>query len=40
MTRRVGVPPWTLAVAAMLSVQIRSTLSLDVVDVVGPAGAA
>ena len=34
------VPPWTLAVAAMLSVQLGSALSVDVIETVGPAGTA
>lgn len=36
----VTVPPWGMAVAAMLSVQLGSALSVDVVTAVGPAGAA
>lgn len=35
-----GVPPWGLAVAAMLSVQLGSALSVDVIATVGPAGTA
>ena len=34
------VPPWTLAVAAMLSVQLGSALSVDLIDTVGAAGTA
>jgi inner membrane transporter RhtA len=37
---RVAVPPWTLAVAAMLSVQLGSALSAGLIDTVGPAGTA
>jgi inner membrane transporter RhtA len=44
MTRRtsynVPVPPWGLAVAAMLSVQLGSALSVDLIAAVGPAGTA
>ncbi|KRE79348.1 EamA family transporter [Arthrobacter sp. Soil763] len=36
----VPVPPWGLAVAAMLSVQLGSALSLDLIAAVGPAGTA
>jgi inner membrane transporter RhtA len=39
-SRTVGVPPWGLAVAAMLSVQLGSALSMDLISSVGPAGAA
>lgn len=35
-----GLPPWTLAVAAMLSVQLGSALSVDLIDTVGAAGTA
>jgi inner membrane transporter RhtA len=35
-----GVPPWTLAVAAMFSVQLSSALSVDLIDSIGPAGTA
>ncbi|MCU1424816.1 MAG: putative integral rane protein superfamily [Microbacteriaceae bacterium] len=35
-----AVPPWALAVAAMLSVQLGSALSVDLIDTVGPAGTA
>lgn len=35
-----AVPPWTLAVTAMLSVQLGSALSLDLIRDVGPAGTA
>lgn len=34
------VPPWGLAVAAMLSVQLCSALSVDLISTVGPAGTA
>jgi inner membrane transporter RhtA len=34
------VPPWGLAVAAMLSVQLGSALSVDIISTVGPAGTA
>ncbi|HEU4567244.1 MAG TPA: EamA family transporter [Marmoricola sp.] len=41
MTSPAGpLPPWVLAVAAMLSVQLGSALSVDVISVVGPAGTA
>lgn len=46
MTRRTGssqtmaVPPWSLAVAAMLSVQLGSALSMDLITTIGPAGTA
>lgn len=44
MTRRApysaAVPPWGLAVAAMLSVQLGSALSVDLISTVGPAGTA
>jgi inner membrane transporter RhtA len=36
----VHVPPWGLAVAAMLSVQLGSALSVDLIATVGPAGTA
>ena len=36
----VGLPPWSLAVAAMLSVQLCAALSLDVIAAVGAAGTA
>jgi inner membrane transporter RhtA len=36
----VPVPPWGLAVAAMLSVQLGSALSIDLIAAVGPAGTA
>lgn len=35
-----GLPPWTLAIAAMLSVQLGSALSVDLIDTVGAAGTA
>jgi inner membrane transporter RhtA len=34
------LPPWSLAVTAMLSVQLGSALSVDLIAVVGPAGTA
>ena len=34
------VPPWTLAVAAMVSIQLGSALSVDLVATTGPAGTA
>ena len=34
------VPPWTLAVAAMVSIQLGSALSVDLVAATGPAGTA
>ncbi|WP_246852724.1 DMT family transporter [Naasia sp. SYSU D00948] len=37
---RVAVPPWALAVAAMLSVQLGSALSVGLISSVGPAGTA
>jgi inner membrane transporter RhtA len=44
MSTRAGhgmpVPPWGLAVAAMLSVQLGSALSVGLISVVGPAGTA
>jgi inner membrane transporter RhtA len=44
MTRRAGsglpVPPWGLAVAAMMSVQLGSALSVGLISTVGPAGTA
>ncbi len=43
MTRRPAaarVPPWALALAAMLSVQLASALSVDLIAAVGPAGTA
>lgn len=38
--QRVPVPPWGLAVAAMLSVQLSSALSVGLISEVGPAGTA
>lgn len=38
--RIAGMPPWTMAVAAMLSVQFSNALSVPVIDKVGPAGTA
>lgn len=35
-----GMPPWTMAVAAMLSVQLSNALSVPVIEQVGPAGTA
>jgi inner membrane transporter RhtA len=35
-----AVPPWGLAVAAMLSIQLGSALSVELIDTVGPAGTA
>lgn len=35
-----AVPPWVTAVAAMLSVQLGSALSVDLISTVGPAGTA
>lgn len=40
MTTRVNPPAWTLAVTAMLSVQLGSALSTDLIAQVGPAGTA
>ena len=39
-SRAVAVPPWGLAMAAMLSVQLGSALSMDLISSVGPAGTA
>ena len=33
-----AVPPWTLAVGAMLSVQLHYGVSFDLIDTVGAAG--
>lgn len=38
--RVAGMPPWTMAVAAMLSVQFSNALSVPVIDKIGPAGTA
>lgn len=38
--RKTGVPPWSMAVAAMLSVQLCSALSVGMIEVAGPAGTA
>jgi len=38
--RTAGVPPWGLAVGAMLSVQLGSALSVGLIATVGPAGTA
>lgn len=35
-----AIPPWGLAIAAMLSVQLGSALSVDLIAAVGPAGTA
>ena len=35
-----GLPPWSLAVVAMLSVQLGAALSVDLIATVGPAGTA
>jgi inner membrane transporter RhtA len=37
---KVPVPPWGLAVAAMMSVQLGSALSVELISAVGPAGTA
>ena len=37
---RVAVPPWTMAVAAMFSIQLSAALSVDLIAVAGPAGTA
>lgn len=34
------VPPWIMAVAAMVSIQLGSALSVDLIDTAGPAGTA
>ena len=39
-TPRMLVPPWGLAVAAMLSVQLGSALSMSLISTIGPAGTA
>jgi inner membrane transporter RhtA len=39
-TLRMLVPPWGLAVAAMLSVQLGSALSMSLISTIGPAGTA
>ena len=38
--RSVGVPPWTLALTAMFSVQLSSALSVDLIASIGSAGTA
>lgn len=38
--RLAGMPPWTMAVAAMLAVQLSNALSVPVIDQIGPAGTA
>jgi inner membrane transporter RhtA len=35
-----GIPPWSMAVAAMLAVQLSNALSVDVIEQVGAAGTA
>ncbi|MBG6181527.1 EamA family transporter [Arthrobacter sp. CAN_A1] len=40
MNQRTAIPPWGLAITAMLSVQLGSALSVDLIGVVGPAGTA
>lgn len=43
MNRRVastGLPPWSLAVAAMLLIQVSNALSVTIIEQVGPAGSA
>lgn len=35
-----GIPPWSLAVAAMLLIQVTNALSVTVIEQVGPAGTA
>ncbi|MGJ4846624.1 EamA family transporter [Leifsonia sp. Le1] len=35
-----GLPPWMMAIAAMLAVQLSNALSVPVIDQVGPAGTA
>jgi inner membrane transporter RhtA len=40
LQRNVPVPPWGLAVTAILSVQLGSALSVNMIDTVGPAGTA
>ncbi|MDR8018137.1 EamA family transporter [Nesterenkonia aerolata] len=36
----VGLPPWTMAVSAMLLIQLSAALSVGLIEQVGPAGAA
>lgn len=38
--RTAAVPPWTMAVAAMLAVQLSNAFSVQLIDQVGPAGTA
>ncbi|WP_429951097.1 EamA family transporter [Leucobacter allii] len=38
--RSTGVPPWSMAVAAMLAVQLSNALSVPVIERIGPAGTA
>jgi inner membrane transporter RhtA len=40
MTVRTAVPPWSMAVTSMLSVQLGAALSVPLIAVVGPAGSA
>ncbi|MDQ0693055.1 DMT family transporter [Arthrobacter sp. W4I7] len=40
LKRNVPVPPWGLAVTAILSVQLGSALSVNMIETVGPAGTA
>ncbi|WP_461188529.1 EamA family transporter [Arthrobacter sp. Z4-13] len=40
LKRNVPVPPWGLAVTAILSVQLGSALSVNMIEAVGPAGTA
>jgi inner membrane transporter RhtA len=40
MTTRSSAPPWSMAVTAMLSVQLGAALSVPLIAVVGPAGSA
>lgn len=37
---RTGIPPWSIAVAAMLLIQLSNALSVTVIEQVGPAGTA
>ena len=37
---RTGIPPWTMAVAAMLLIQVSNALSVGVIEHAGPAGTA
>ena len=40
MAERAKVPPWAMAVAAMLSIQLGAALSVGLIDAVGAAGTA